>query len=57
MARSKRKPNPTALLDQHLRASELRFSTLLGITQTLMTIAFAWGAANLIGLALSNQAD
>jgi len=57
LARSKRKPNPTALLDQHLRASELRFSTLLGITQTLMTIAFAWGAANLIGLALSNQAD
>ena len=54
MARA-RKPNPTAILDQHLRASELRFSTLLGVLQTLMTIAFAWGAANLIGLTLSGE--
>lgn len=52
MARA-RKPNPTAILDQHLRGSELRFSTSLGVLQTLMTIAFAWGAANLIGLILS----
>lgn len=55
MARANRKPNPTARLDQHLRASELRFSTLLGVLQTLMTIGFAWGAASLIGIALAGQ--
>ena len=52
MARA-RKPNPTAILDQHLRRSELRFSTSLGVVQTLMTIAFAWGTANLIGITLN----
>ena len=52
MARA-RKPNPTAILDQHLRGSELRFSTSLGVVQTLMTIAFAWGTANLIGITLN----
>jgi len=56
LATVKSKTNPTAIIDQHLRANELRFSSSLGILQTFMTIVFAWGAAQLIGEILSGVA-
>jgi ATP-binding cassette subfamily C protein CydD len=50
-----RKPNPTAILDQHqydLKGS-MRFSLLLGVIQTLCTIGFAYWVAAMIDQVLT----